>query len=180
MMMPKVFVWGDLLAKGGNVDFDLTRDYNDLRAPDTILGSPMSLLIWQPASKGWPIYPAADELRRVQPSSVETLLINGSVDFSTPIEFGRDELLPALKNGKLVTLSEMGHVNDFWSVNPAAADRLLSSFYATGNADDSGFSYLPMDFKVALGFPLLAKILLGTGVLLIIAVVLGISRGIKR
>jgi hypothetical protein len=69
----------------------------------------------------------------------------------------------------------MGHVNDFWTINPSAANRLLTSFYNTGKADDSLFSYVPMDFKVSLGFPTLAKILLGTGVLLIV-VVLSISR----
>lgn len=111
---------------------------------------------------------------------METLLINGSLDFSTPLEFGRDELLPSLKNGKLVILSEMGHVNDFWSINPTAANRLLSSFYATGQADESGFSYLPMDFKVSFGFPALAKILMGTGILLILLVGLGLARGIKK
>jgi pimeloyl-ACP methyl ester carboxylesterase len=180
LIIPKVFIWGDLATKGGNIDYDPARDYNDLRAPDSILGSPMSLLIWEPASKGWPIYPVADEFRQVHPSDVETLLINGSVDFSTPLEFGRDELLPSLKNGKLVKLSEMGHVNDFWAVNPSAADRLLTSFYATGQADDSGFSYLPMDFKVTLGFPALAKILLGTGVLLVLVVALGLGRMVRR
>jgi len=179
LLLPKVFIWGDLLTKGGNIDFDPERDYNDLRAPGSILGSPMSLLIWQPASHGWPIYPVAEEFRRVQPSDVETLLINGSLDFSTPLEFGRAELLPALKNGKLVTLSEMGHVSDFWSINPAAADRLLTGFYAAGQADDSGFSYLPMDFKVGLGFPLLAKILLGTGALLVLSIGLGLSKWLQ-
>jgi pimeloyl-ACP methyl ester carboxylesterase len=180
MIISKVFIWGDLLTKGGNADFDSARDYNDLRAPDSILGSPMSLLIWQPASQGWPLYRMADEFRQVQPSDVETLLINGSVDFSTPLEFGRDELLPALKNGRLVTLSEMGHVNDFWSLNPSAADGLLTSFYTTGEADDSGFSYLPMDFKISFGFPALAKILLGTGVFLLAITVSGMIGLIRR
>ena len=180
MIMPKVFIWGDLLTKGGSADYIPGRDYNDLRAPESILGSPMSLVIWEPASKGWPIFPIPDELRHVLPSDVETLLINGSVDFSTPLEFGRDELLPSLKNGKLVTLAEMGHVNDFWSINPSAADRLLTSFYATGRADDSGFSYLPMDFKVGLGFPTLAKILFGTGVLLLAFIFFALMHGLRR
>jgi hypothetical protein len=175
LIISKVFIWGDLLTKGGNIDYDPARDYNDLRAPDSILGSPMSLIIWQPASNGWPIYPIADEFRKVHPSNVETLLINGSVDFSTPVEFGRVELLPSLNNGKLVTLSEMGHVNDFWTINPSAANRLLTSFYNTGKADDSLFSYVPMDFKVSFSFPTLAKILLGTGVMLMI-VILSLAR----
>jgi pimeloyl-ACP methyl ester carboxylesterase len=180
LLMPGIFTWGDLAAKGVNSDFDPNRDYNDLRVNDTILGAPLSLLIWQPGSQAWPAYPMADEFRQVQPSEVETLLINGSIDFSTPVEFGRDKLLPALKNGKLVTLAEMGHTNDFWSVNPFAADRLLTSFYASGQADDSGFSYLPLDFKVTLGFPALAKILLGTGILLLVLAGLGIANTARR
>ena len=180
LLMPNIFTWGDLAAKGVNSDFDPERDYNNLRVNDTILGAPLSLLIWQPSSQAWPAYPMADEFRRVQPSEVETLLINGSLDFSTPLEFGRDELLPALKNGKLVTLAEMGHTNDFWTVNPAAADRLLTTFYASGQADDSGFTYLPIDFKVSLGFPALAKILLATGLLLIIVPGLGLAKLIRK
>jgi hypothetical protein len=180
LLMPNIFTWGDLAAKGVNSDFDPERDYNDLRVQDTILGAPLSLIIWQPGSQAWPPYPMAEEFRRVQPSDVETLLINGSLDFSTPLELGRDELLPSLKNGKLVTLAEMGHVNDFWSVNPSAADRLLTAFYANGQADDSGFAYLPMDFKVSLGFPTLAKILLGTGLLLIIIFGMGLAKIIRK
>jgi pimeloyl-ACP methyl ester carboxylesterase len=179
MIIPKAFIWGDLATKGGSIDYDPSRDYNDLRAPESILGSPLSLVVWQPASKGWPVTPVADEFRHVHPSDVQTLLINGSLDFSTPLEFGRDELLPSLKNGRLVTLAEMGHVNDFWTVNPAAADRLLVSFFATGVADDSGFGYLPMDFTVSLGFPALAKILMATGVLLLAVAALGLTRALK-
>jgi hypothetical protein len=46
---------------------------------------------------------------------------------------------------------------------------LQTSFYTTGAADDSLYTYLPMDFKPTLRFPLLAKIPLSTGVLLLIA-----------
>lgn len=180
LIIPNAFAWGDLLAKGGNSDFDPERNYEDLRVQDTILGTPLSLLVWQPASRSWPVYLMPDEFRRVQPSQVETLLINGNLDISTPLELGRDELLPALENGQMVILSDMGHTQDFWSANPAAADRLLVSFYASGQADDSGFTYLPMDFKVSLGFPTLAKILLGTGLLLLIILGLGLAKLIRK
>lgn len=163
-VMPNIFIWGDLAAKGGSADYDPQRDYNDLRVNDTILGSPLALFMWG-SLEGWPIYPMADQFRQVHPSEVETLLINGNLDFSTPGQYGRDALLPSLKRGKWVTLAEMGHCNDFWTVNGAAANQLLTSFYTTGQADDSGFGYMPMEFKVSLGLPTLAKILLGTGIL---------------
>jgi hypothetical protein len=50
-----------------------------------------------------------------------------------PAEYARDELMPSLKNGRQVILSEMGHVNDVWSVQPsfvpinAAARRTLNN-----------------------------------------------------
>jgi hypothetical protein len=82
-----------------------------------------------------------------------------------------------------VIIAEQGHVQDFWSFQHAASQRLLTSFYDTGKGDDSLYTYLPMDFKPAMSFPLLAKILLGTGVLLIAVLgfaAWGIVRRIRR
>jgi len=167
--VPKSFVWGDFFAKGASADLDPTRDYiADLRDADSIIGSPISLLVWAPLSQAWEDELLPDELRQTQPNNVETLLLSGSIDFSTPAEYARDELLPSLKKGKQVIISEAGHVGDVWGVQPAATLRLLTTFYDTGVADDSLFTYAPMDFKVKMGFPLLAKILLGTGVMFII------------
>ena len=182
-MMPGMMTWGEFFAIGGSADFQPGRDYrSELTAPGTILGSPMSLLIWGSAG-GWPITPMADQYRQVQPTDVETLLISGSIDFSTPAQFATDELLPSLHHGKQVILAERGHVDDFWGFQPEAAQRLLTSFYDTGVADDSLYSYLPMDFKPAMSFPLLAKVMVGTGLILILAaglLVWGIVRGIQR
>lgn len=182
LTVPNALVWGDLFIKGGSADMDVNRDYAaDLRAPDSIIGSPLSYLIWAPLSQAWDdgeLLPA--ELRQTQPTDVSTLLLSGSVDFSTPTEYARDELLPSLKNGKQIIISEAGHVGDVWSVQPEATLRALTTFYDTGDADDSLYQYAPMDFNVKLGFPLLAKILLGTGVLLAMGLIAGARRIVKR
>jgi hypothetical protein len=136
-----------------------------MNPPGAILGSPMSLLYFD--HMGWPITPLPAELRRVQPSDVETLLVSGSVDFSTPARYATDELLPALRRGQEVIVAEAGHTGDLFGLQPAATERLLTSFYDTGVADASLFTYLPMDFRVGLGFPRLAKLLAGAGLLLI-------------
>jgi hypothetical protein len=47
----------------------------------------------------------------------------------------------------------------------------LTSFYDTGTADDSLYAYLPMDFKPAMRFPILAKVLVAVGFLLIVGLV---------
>lgn len=53
-------------------------------------------------------------------------------------------------------------------------------FYRGGSADDSLYKYELVNFKVRLGFPLLAKILLGTGVLLVLGLALGMRQANRR
>jgi pimeloyl-ACP methyl ester carboxylesterase len=175
-VVPKSFVWGDFFAKAV-VDMDFDRNYvTDMRAPDSIIGSPISLLTWAPLSQAWVQDKLPFELGRIQPTDVETLLISGSMDFSTPAEYAHHELLPLLKNGRQVILSEVGHVGDIWSVQPAATLRLLTSFYAAGTVDESSVTYAPMDFNVKFGFPLIAKGLLAICTLLVIGFILWLQR----
>jgi len=74
----------------------------------------------------------------------------------------------------------MGHVSDIWHIQPEATLRLLTSFYDTGKADDSLYKYEPMNFKVSLEFPVLAKILPAASALLILGLVLGVRRSVRR
>jgi pimeloyl-ACP methyl ester carboxylesterase len=167
-MAPSVLVWGDSFAKAGPADYDPARDYAaDMNPPGSIIGSPLSALAFDSSARHWPITPLPAELRRVQPSDVETLLVSGSVDFSTPPQYAVDELLPALRHGQHVMVAEAGHTGDLFGLQPAATERLLTSFYDTGVADASLFTYMPMDFHVGLGFPLMTKLLAGAGLLLI-------------
>ena len=162
--LPTMFTWGDFFAKG-STDYDAARNYvAELDPPDSILGSPVALWFCEAFSESedWPIQLLPAELRQVQPSAVETLLVSGSFDVSTPPEAATQGLLPALSHGKHVILSEMGHSPDPMSLQPQAYERLLTSFYDTGVADDSLYTYLPMDFNVPRGLPALAKIMLGT------------------
>jgi pimeloyl-ACP methyl ester carboxylesterase len=169
-MFPKMLTWGQLLAQGSSADYDPSRDYtSELDPPDSILGSPIALAIWGTAGGAWPIKLIPPDLRLVQPSDIPTLLVGGSVDFSTPAEYATQELLPFLKNGRQVILREFGHVNDVFSLNPPAIERLLLSFFNDGRTDDSLFTYTPMNFRVSIGFPRLAKLILGTCVLLLLA-----------
>lgn len=162
-MIPSIITWGDWAAKG-SIDYDPERDWlTEMDPPDSIFGSPISLLVGGAAelSGGWPVAPLSDEFRKVQPTEVETLLVSGSIDYSTPSQFATEELLPALKNGEQVILSEYGHVSDIWAFQPEATIHLLATFFDTGEVDDSLFTYQTMDYDVGLmSFPLIAKILL--------------------
>jgi pimeloyl-ACP methyl ester carboxylesterase len=181
-MAPSLTTWGDWAAKG-SIDYDPTRDWiTDMNPPNSILGSPTSLMIGGAAqlSGGWPVAPMPDEFREVQPAEVETLLVSGSIDYSTPPQFATEELLPALSNGEQVILSEFGHFGDVWGFQTEATRHLLATFYDTGEVDDSHFTYQPMNFDVGLmNFPLLAKISMAA-IMLISIGLLALARFIIR
>jgi pimeloyl-ACP methyl ester carboxylesterase len=181
-MVPSLTTWGDFLAKG-SIDYDPGRDWiTDMNPPNSILGSPTSLMIGGAAqlSDGWPVAPMPDEFHEVQPTDVETLLVSGSIDYSTPSQFATEELLPALSNGEQVILSEFGHFGDVWGFQSEATRHLLATFYDTGEVDDSLFTYQPMDFHVGLGFPAIAKIALSVVVLVIVGLVLLVRFVVRR
>ena len=161
-MIPSFMTWGDLAVKGVSTDYNPTRDYlAEMKPADSILGAPMSEFIWSGAQAiDWPIELIPAELRQVRPSDVETLLVSGNIDATTPAQWATEELLPSLKTGEQVILSEFGHTDDVWGMQPEATVYLLTTFYNTGEVDDSLFFYQPMSYDVGLmSFPLLAKVL---------------------
>ena len=173
MFLPNLFVYGDLLSKAGSVDdfYDPARDYRtELNPPDSILGSPFSLFHWG-MLHGWPNNLISEEYFQVQPTDVETLLISGSIDFSTPPQFATEELLPHLGNGEQVILKDMGHTETFWSSQAEARVHMLNTFFSTGDVDDSLYTYQPVNFEAGLGWPGLAKVLLGAVLAVIVLLV---------
>ena len=174
-MLEGASVWGDQAAKALCADYIFESDSDPLAEfmpPNSIIGAPGSIL-GIAAANGWPANIIADSVRQVQPSDVPTLLISGSIDFSTPARFARDDLLPFLKNGQQVILSEFGHTGDIWGKQREALIHMLKTFYNTGVVDESRFTYSPMSFKVGLGYPTIMKLIVA-GAIFIIVIILGI------
>ena len=165
---------GDKFSKIYSAEYDPSRDYAaEMDPPDSILGSPAALAFWSTAG-AWPVKPIPAELRQAHPSDVETLIISGSMDVRTPAELATEELLPYLSHGQQVILAEMGHQDipqGPQGNQSQAMERLLTSFYDTGVADNSLYTYAPIDFRVSWGYPALAKLVLGIVILLITVVV---------
>ena len=177
-MFADAAVWGDNIAKAASADYELTRDLRaGMNLSDAILGSPRSELA--AAAKGWPVNTIPEEYRQVQPSDVETLLVSGSIDLWTPLQFAEEELLPYLNNGQHVVVSESGHGEMLWR-QPEASKRLLNSFYDTGVADDSLFTHQSWDFHVGLGFPAMAKLIVAVIVLVIVGVIVLVRFIVRR
>jgi pimeloyl-ACP methyl ester carboxylesterase len=184
LMFANASVWGHNAALRTSLgQFVPERDYRtELNPPDSIIGSPATTAAYAEYT-AWPANLIPEAYRQVQPSDVETLLVSGSIDFNIPAQFARDELLPSLSNGRQVIVSEFGHGADLVALQPEALKRLLASFYDTGVADDSLFTYHPVDFHVGLSYPEQAKILLAIVALVpigLVALVLFIVRRVRR
>jgi pimeloyl-ACP methyl ester carboxylesterase len=181
-IIPTLSVWGDLASKATSADYDSTRDYyRDMQAGNLPLGSPMSTLLWGPLiDGGWPTQLLPEEFRRPRASAVQTLLLSGSVDFSTPPESATNDLLPYLSNGRQVILSECGHVGDLWYANIENTRHILTTFYRSGALDLSKNTYIPMDFNVSWGFPLIAKVALGGIIFLALVLAAVVLRVVKK
>ncbi len=181
-MVQGASVWGESAAKAMSSDYIFEPGGDplaDLMPPGSIIGAPGSIL-GIAGAKGWPAKIIPDSLRQVISSDVETLLISGSVDFSTPARFARDELLPFLPNGHQVILSEFGHTGDIWWKQREATLHLLSTFYDTGIVDDSLFEYEEMQFEVGLGYPGMMKLGLAGIVAVLMALLAIIWYVVKR
>ncbi len=180
-LSPTGVTMGAFFSKAYSADYDPSRDYAaDMDPPGSILGSPYALGLWSTAW-AWPVRLMPAELRQAHPSDVETLIISGSIDVAAPAERATEELLPYLSKGQQVILAEASH-NDMpgFGTQPQATERLVTSFYDTGVADDSLYTYAPIDFQVSWGYPTQAKLLLGLVLLLIAAVVAVIWFVVRR
>jgi pimeloyl-ACP methyl ester carboxylesterase len=183
LVFPSSFIWGETAATG-SIDVPVALDYlTETNLGDSILGTPGSTWMFGGTSS-WPASLPPKEYLQVQPSDVEILMVVGTVDFSTPPQFARDEVLPFLSKGQQVILSEFGHSDDIWGMQPEATAQLLTSFYETGVADDSLFTHQPVDFNVGVvAFPEMAKLELAIVVLvpiLLVALVWFIVRRVRR
>ncbi|HEX6221317.1 MAG TPA: alpha/beta hydrolase, partial [Acidimicrobiia bacterium] len=160
-LMPEK-AWGETAATG-HIDAPYAEEYYASGADaGTILGRAGTDFLWAGGGlvEAWPDAPDNDQYQQVQRSDVETLLISGQLDFSTPPVSATEKLLPYLSNGHQVVLDGFGHTVDFWTYQPEASGRLIQVFYDTGEVDDSLFVDQSVDFTPERTFPGLAKMLL--------------------
>jgi pimeloyl-ACP methyl ester carboxylesterase len=184
-MLPPNLAWGDSASKAYSTeyDFDPETDYVAEVTPGPyLLGSPGSSMGWAAAGV-WPANKIPDEYRHAQPSSVETLMLSGTLDVSTPAQNARDQLLPMLENGRQVVLSEFAHTGDLLFLQREATRHLLTTFFATGEVDDSLYEPNTVNFEPNWGLPLIAKLVVGGGALALIlaaAVIFFVVRWVRR
>ncbi|MCA9922845.1 MAG: alpha/beta fold hydrolase [Anaerolineales bacterium] len=159
-----MFRMGDFLSKGGTLDLDYYQGPQSMTLGNSVMGAPLAEWVW-PMAAEWPVEPVTADLRRLQESNVDMLVVNGTVDFSTP-PTALDELKPYYHNAQTVLLPEFSHTGDVRNLQPEAFQRLVTSYYDTGLADDSLFEYQPLRFKPGMSMALAAKLLLAGMIIL--------------
>jgi len=177
MMFANATVWGDNMAKAASADYAATQNFRaTMNLDDSIFGSPRSEVA--AAAAGWPVNSIPEEYQSVQSSDIETLLVSGSIDPWTPVHLA-EEFLTSLSNGQHVVVAESGH-GEMLSRQPEASEKLLTTFFETGTGDASGFTYQPWDYNPGLGFPAIAKIVVGIIVLLTVVLIFLVRFFLKK
>jgi pimeloyl-ACP methyl ester carboxylesterase len=157
------FVWGEYAA-AGIIDAQVSRDYFSSNEPDsTNLGWVASAFVWGDGrlADAWPNNLDEDAYSTVRTSEVETLLIGGALDTSTPPQGATEELLPHLPNGHQVVLSGLGHTGSFFAEQPEAGNHLINTFFNSGQVDDSLYTPITVDFTPRVTLTALAKAVAG-------------------
>lgn len=177
-LMPFDPIVGDQFNKAGTIDVERYRGIESVSLGDSILGAPMAEAVW-PLAKEWPIELIPKDLREFQETNVEMLLVNGTVDFSTPPS-ALDEAKPYFHKAQMVTLPEFSHVGDVTHQQPEAFERLITTYYDTGVADDSLYVYQPLSFKPDLSLTTVARLLVAAMIVLPALVILGVVLVVRR
>jgi pimeloyl-ACP methyl ester carboxylesterase len=161
LIVPTSFTWGQA-ASIVRLDADpAARYFSSAAGHGSIIGDPASDVLWAGGGlvSAWPADPSRSQYATVPDSDVSTLLIGGTVDVQTPAQNATRELLPHLRNGHQVILSELGHAPDFWNFDRSASTRLLTTFLATGRVDTSLYRHHVISFNTVT-FPAIAEYLL--------------------
>jgi len=171
-------VYGDTFSKAGTADLDKYRGIESINLGDSIMGAPHSEFAW-PNAEVWPIELIPEELRDFQESDVEMLLINGTQDFSTP-PTALDEARPYWHKAQMVLLPEFGHVDDEYTLQQEAFERLITSYLDTGVGDASLYVYEPVRFKAEVSNTVIARALLAAVIVVPALIVGGIVLIVRR
>ncbi len=158
----KVVIWGDNFSKlysSSDVYSRLAHIAED-PDPDSVIGSPgATLFMHPPEHDGWPIRTIPESFR-TDVSPVETLVLNGGLDVSSPLEYARQNLMPRLARGHLIVLNTMGH-NDLYNLQEDAYRHTLARWLTEGVVDTSRFIDVPVDLTARPTFGDLARKMLG-------------------
>src|SRR4051794_31413903 len=159
---PDVQVKGDAAAVARTDAAYARRYFAAPRGEHSIIGSPATDFLWAGGRllDGWPANPDENLYGRGRTSKVETLVINGDLDFATPPQNAHRQLMPYMPNGHELVLQGLGHTDDFWSYQPRASSHLVNTYLNRGVVDDSLYVTNRVELEPDFAQTTIAKIML--------------------
>lgn len=162
-----MFVWGDVIYKGASLDLEYYKGEDSINLGDTVMGAPMAEYLW-PAVSNLSVGLDDPDMRVLHESSVDMLIINGSLDFSTP-PTAVEEAKPYWHNAEFILLKNFGHVSDVENLQPEAFQHLVENYFDTGEVDSSMYKDNVISFIPKVRLAILGKVLVSAVMLLLIA-----------
>ena len=169
---------GDQLNKVGTADLEEYGGIESISLGDSIMGAPMAEWVW-PMAAEIQLEMIPEGLRKFNETDVEMLLINGTLDLST-LPSVLDKAKPYFHNAQMVLLPEFGHTGDVHTLQPEAFERLITSYYNTGVADDSLYVYEPLSFEPEMSLGTVGRILVAVIIVLPVLVIWGVVAIVRR
>jgi pimeloyl-ACP methyl ester carboxylesterase len=171
-------ILGDQFNKASTVDLEKYEGIESVSLGNSIMGAPMSEAVW-PMAAQWPSELIRKDLREFQETDVDMLLVNGTVDFSTP-PGAVDEAKSHFHKARSVLLPEFSHIGDVTQQQPEAFERLITSYYDTGVADDSLYVYQPLSFEPSMKLTTFARLLVAAMIVLPALIIWGSVAVVRR
>jgi pimeloyl-ACP methyl ester carboxylesterase len=140
--------WGDFVAKIISSRAIRWQDSLSFRQDDRgVAVSALSSFWWDCANHGgWPIKSIPDEYCRLDTIEAEVLIVNGNLDFTSPPDYIRDEVMPHLRNAHFAVLLNMGHM-DVIKLQREAFEHMVARFYFEGVIDTTKYVLNRIDFS---------------------------------
>ncbi|PKV50143.1 pimeloyl-ACP methyl ester carboxylesterase [Aquimarina sp. MAR_2010_214] len=140
----KKIYWGEFLTKSITADYQLEKNYTAaMDSKSNLLGAPLSKLFEIINHSEWDVQMIPKQYRTFKTSYVTTLLVNGNLDVSSPIENAK-ELIDYLPNGHLVVITDSGH-HDFYKKQEEVVNTMIKKFYLTGKVNDERIKHISAD-----------------------------------
>jgi len=172
-----MMVWGDTASVGRADAAAAERHFARRPRGGSPLGDALNRYLWAAGRSlhEWPTNHDDDAYTRVRTSGVETLLVSGTLDGSTPLSDATRDLLRHLPNGHQVVLEGFGHTMDFWNNQTAANSRMINAFFDRGRVDTSLYKPQRVDMEPGTTQTALAKMIAGALLALALITVLSLA-----
>jgi pimeloyl-ACP methyl ester carboxylesterase len=139
---------GDYIVKAVTADYQPNKNYMDaMNSKNNLLGAPLSKQFAIADLSGWKVPMIPEQYRKLSISHTPTLIFDGNLDVSTPLENAL-ELMKYLPNGELVVMTDYGHLDlvSLFSYDPAVS--IMQEFYLTGNVLNKNLDHKPVKLEV--------------------------------